>query len=358
MAYIWNKEYTKSDLLQRIGDITQIAGTKSYVLNDGKAFGVRGIDVKTGSGLEFTIIPDRCMDIAWASYNGKALSLLSKNGIVSSKYYEPEENGWFRSFFAGLLTTCGLSNTGAYCEVDGEKFGLHGRISNTPAEKVNINEYWLNDDFFIEVSGKMRETNFYGENLLLTRTIKTKLGDSKLIIEDYVENLGYSEVPLSILYHFNLGFPVVDESSELIINSSSIESYDQESGEGILTYNKLQKPTHEYFRQVFFHKPKVDVDGNACCAIINHNLDGNKFGVYLKYNQSELPELFEFKMMGQSDYVVGLEPSNCMPMGRKVEKSRDGLKYLAAGESKKFYLEIGVVNGDNEVNELVTRIMK
>lgn len=76
-------DLSKREILKYIGDFSQLFGTKEYTLHGGKAEGVRAVDVKNGSGLEFTVLPDRCMDIAWLSYKGNNLSYISKTGIVS-----------------------------------------------------------------------------------------------------------------------------------------------------------------------------------------------------------------------------------------------------------------------------------
>ena len=43
----------------KIGHTLQIAGTRHYTLAGGAGDGVRAIDVKTGGGLEYTVLPDR-----------------------------------------------------------------------------------------------------------------------------------------------------------------------------------------------------------------------------------------------------------------------------------------------------------
>jgi len=356
MATLWNKNYSKNDICQYAGSISQIAGAKMYELKDGKAFGVRGIDVKTGSGLEFTVLPDRGMDISWASFKGKPLSLITKNGIVGSKYYESRGDNWFRSYFGGLLTTCGLSNTGASCDVEGVHYGLHGRISNTPAERVAIEEEWQGDEYHISVKGNVRESSFYDENLLLTRKITTKLGGKSFAIHDTVENQGYSPVPAMLLYHINIGFPLLDENTRLLINTSATDFFDEAAEMGKDAMTVFQKPTHEYFRQVFLHTLKEDSEGNTLCAVINEKLDQDIQGLYIRFNRRQLPEFFEFKMMGQSDYQLGLEPSNCLPMGRAVEKERNGLPFLEGQESKDFTIEMGIIESQNEYNSIKTEI--
>jgi hypothetical protein len=356
MAKLFGRSYTRSEIAQYTGSLDQVCGARSCQLFDGRAAGVRAVDVKTGSGLDFTILPDRAMDISSASFKGKSLCLVSKTGVVSSAYYEPQENGWFRSYFAGLLTTCGLSNTGAYCEMDGEKFGLHGRISSTPAEKVAIRESWKGNEYVIEIEGSMRESVFYGENLLLTRKIVAHMGEKRFFIHDRVENQGFSRVPLFLLYHFNIGFPLLDENAELFLNPARTDFYDESARDGASLMRRFQKPTHEYFRQVFLHTLRQDAEGRAAAAVVNRKLDDRVIGAYLKFDRRQLPEFFTFKMMGQGDYELGLEPSNCLPMGRAFEKERNGWKFIEPQSSQDFDMEIGVVEGEEETATLETYI--
>ena len=49
----------------------------------------------------------------------------------------------------------------------------------------------------------------FGENLLLTRTISTRLGANQFTLKDVVRNEGYRSTPHIMLYHCNFGFPVV-----------------------------------------------------------------------------------------------------------------------------------------------------
>lgn len=42
--------------MKNIGIISQIGGTKLYELKSGKAKGIFAVDVKTGSGLEYTVL--------------------------------------------------------------------------------------------------------------------------------------------------------------------------------------------------------------------------------------------------------------------------------------------------------------
>lgn len=70
---IGGNTYTRTQVLERVGQIRQLGGTRHVVLEEGLAKGVSTIDVNTGSGFQFSIVPDRGLDISAASYKGTNL---------------------------------------------------------------------------------------------------------------------------------------------------------------------------------------------------------------------------------------------------------------------------------------------
>src|SRR5439155_12100220 len=153
---------------------SQIAGVRLIELADGKERGSRAAEIKTGSGLSFTVLIDRGLDVSTAEFNGKALAWRSMTGDAHPAFFEPEGLGWLRTFFGGLLVTCGLNWMGAPChdEEAGPKrlgprdLGLHGRISHTPAAAVYADAAWEGNEYRIWIRGRMRESLVFGEDLL------------------------------------------------------------------------------------------------------------------------------------------------------------------------------------------------
>ena len=197
------QDFKKREILKYVGDSSQLFSVKDYTLNGGKAAGTRAIDIKNALGLEFTVLPDRGMDIAWTSYKGINLSYISKTGIVAPQYFNESGIAFLRSFYGGMLTTCGFMNVGSPCEDNGENLGLHGRISNTPAEEVYAGTEWIEDVPVMKVKGKVREARVFGENIRLEREISCNCSENKITISDTVENYGFKKEPLMLLYHFN-----------------------------------------------------------------------------------------------------------------------------------------------------------
>lgn len=339
MAYIYGRQLTKREIMKRIGDISQIAGARPYTLESGKAGGIHAIDIKTGGGLNYTILPDRGMDLAWADYNGMAISFISKTGVVSPTFFEPVGIGFLRSFYAGLLTTCGLTYMGAVCEDEGKLLGLHGRASNTPAEDVCISNEWIGDDFIMKARGRIRESTVFGENITLTREIKSKLGENKLSITDIVENCGFERQPLMLLYHFNFGFPLLDSCTKLVLPAGTVKARDKEAEKGIGNYAEFSEPVHGYKEQVFYHDFHSKENNEITALLVNKNLG---LGFYIKYNKHQLPYFIEWKQTGESDYTVGLEPAMWYPEGRSEARKRGELTYIEPGEEKRFEFELGI----------------
>jgi len=356
MAQVFGKDYSKKELMRLIGDVSQVAGMKKYELLDGKGRGVRAVDIWTGTGFCFTVILDRGMDISQASHCGKSLCWRSSIGEVHPHFFEPEGMGWLRSFLGGLLTTCGLTYCGAPCEDEGEKLGLHGRVSHTPAEEVSIEKKWEGDDYELSVSGLLRESVVFGENIVLTRKIRTRLGESRLWIYDVVENEGYERTPFMILYHINGGFPVVSEKSRLISPTLEAVPRDEEAEKGKEDYDRFTSPIPGFKEKCYYHKMKEDEAGLVHCALINENLQGDGFGFYVKYRKEQLPRFIEWKMMGEGTYVVGMEPANCLVEGRDKLREKGILEFLEPGEKKEFELEIGVLSGKEAIDRFKAEV--
>jgi len=150
-----------------------------------------------------------------------------------------------------------------------------------------------------------------------------------------------------------VGWPAVDEGSELIAPSRLVAPRDEIARDRKEEWAKFHGPTHDYAEKVYFHDMAPATDGTVTAAIVNNGFDrGDGFGVYVKYNQDALPRFTEWKMLGEQDYVVGLEPCNCGVQGKKLDEEQGLLKYLAPGKRCNVSLEFGAVTTPEEVTAL------
>jgi len=342
-------------LLQRTGRLSQIGGISHFVHAEGKAKGVSTLRVRTASGLEFWVLPDRGMDISEASFESRSLSWHSPTGITHPSYYSNRGTEWLKTFGGGLLCTCGLSTTGSPCEDRGESLGLHGSISNTPAEHVSWSEAWEGDDCMLTVSGIVREVSANGTNLVLERTVSTSLHASSLTLHDVVENQGFGDSPLMILYHFNFGFPLLTERSALHCPSLHIEPRNEAASRKLEEWALFEVPEQGAEETVFFHTMQPNPLGRVKLVLVSDRTKPD-FGVSLSYDAVGLPELVQWRMPGTNHFALGLEPANCRMLGRAAERERGTLQTIAPGERREFKLEVSVLDGAKEVSAALAEI--
>jgi len=356
MPKLYNKSYTQSEILAHVGDLSQICEAKHMRLAGGNREGVEIVYFKTGSGLNFSVLPGRGMDLGMADYQGMALSWSSSTGEVHPAFFEPEGGGMDRNYHGGLVHISGLTYSGLPCSDNGKELGLHGRASNLAAQNVWVDGAWEGDEYRVWVQGKLRETSALGENVLLTRRVSARMGASEILIEDRVENLAYTPVEHMLLYHTNFGWPLLDESSELVAPTVKIEPMTPEMEKDIPDHARFLPPTPGYGGVLFYHELAADAQGNTKFALVNRSLGRDGLGVSIQFSKLMLPNLVEWKMMGQGHYVLECGPSNCRVDGRNVERARGTLQFLQPFECREYRLEIGVLDGSREIDQFVQEV--
>ena len=335
--------------LKYIGNRNQLFTVKNYIMTDGKANGVRAIDIDNGKGLFLTLLPDRCMDIYQLKYKGINYSYISPTGVVHPSYYDNRGIEFLRNFFAGFLTTCGLATICAGSEdVVGvskelESLGLHGRISNTPADNFNVTVDYKDEktggEPEILVTAVMTEARLFGDKYTLTREIKIFTDKNAFEINDTVKNIGFGKSPHMILYHLNYGYPFLTENIEIDLPSTEVTPVTEYAAKDLAVWNKFPKPQHGIEEQCYYHKLKKDNRGYSYYSLFNPEL---KTGIKVEYDAAPLNYFIQWKMPGECDYVLGLEPGNCLGVGRKKAREAGILKFLEPQEEVKYHLVVDV----------------
>jgi hypothetical protein len=329
----------KSETIKYIGNLSQLGHCRHFTLSEGRARGMRATEISNGSGLQFTVLPDRGMDISLASYKNINLVYLTCNGETHPSYFEPEGTGWLRTFAAGLLTTCGLTYLGSPCSDEGEQLGLHGRFSTIPANQFSDLSGWDGDNYHFKLKGIIEEGHIFGNKLRMEREISSACGQNVIRIKDLVTNFGSRPSPYTILYHMNFGYPLLTEDAELLIDPAITIPRDKDAVPGMNDFRKFIKPQPEYREQVFYHTMKGDNNG-----VTNVTLFNRKEGISVKitFNIRQLPYVNQWKMMGVGEYVLGIEPSNVLCKSRNILREENSLPVLQPGESTTNDIEIEI----------------
>lgn len=311
-----------------IGHPNQIYGVEQMQILGGKGDGMRMLYVRNGKGLEFWVSLDRCADISRLSLKGDNFGYFAPCGYVSPKYYDNKGAGFLKSFTAGFFTTCGLTAVGTPCTDDGEELPLHGTISNTPCENIN----YRMDEESIHIKATVRDAAIFTHQLILEREYIVPLDKNEIYMCDTIKNIGSKDSPLEVLYHCNMGYPLLDENAQITIPSSEILPRDDHARTGIKDCLKVEKPQEDYQEMCYYHT----LPGDAEVSIFN---PGIKKGLTMSFDKSELKYFTQWKMMGKNDYVMGLEPGNCLPDGRDVMRRKGVLEILKPGEIKTHHLK-------------------
>jgi hypothetical protein len=335
----------------KFSNTTQIGGIETSILDNGLAKGTRIAWINTGTGLRYKVVLDRAMDIADAFYNAYSLAWLSHMGVSPPARFSDSGMQWIRNFSGGLLTTCGLTHVGGP-EKDGYgERGLHGLISNTPAEIISIIQpNPAEGKLEMSITGIIKETQVFGPVLELRRTISGKLGESKIIINDEVVNRSNTASPHMLLYHINFGWPLVDKGTKLLWkgkwNSPTPDSPAKifKDGTDFKTCPDVLAAHSGMGEDVAFIDIQADEKGNAHCGIYNENL---KLGVFLNFPKKQLPWLINWQHWGKNEYVTALEPATNPPIGQSNARKENTLIMLEPGEKKLYRLELHVLKKNN-----------
>lgn len=316
----------------------QVYGIKSYRRIDGKAQGVMCVDLYNKNGLELTVVPDRGMDILSLRFRGTNIGFLSKTGLVGSRFFvEDADKGFMRNFFAGFLTTGGLSYMGA----SDEGHGLHGTVSNTPAYEVSFSK----SDKFIAVSGYVKEAQVFGAHLVLHRKIAIGTATSCIEINDEVTNEGFEKSPLMLLYHLNYGYPFLSPGLEVRLpESDAFERAGQPVRQtDTKSLTKIGLPVDGGGERVVFHKLQSR-------GVNEYVLKNRQLGIEVKvsFSSNQLPYLNQWQSFVSGDYVLGLEPSTNNVNGFENSRVSGELNYLSPGETKKFKVKVQLSNSENK----------
>lgn len=314
------------------GHESQLFGVEEHRLVGGRGDGMRLLQVRNGLGLEFTVSADRGCDISRLSWKGDNYGFFSANGYVGPAYYDDRDAGWMKGFAAGFLTTCGLLNVGAPCVDEGEALGQHGSISHTPAEQLG----WDIDGEGITITGVMNSARIFGAKLLLRRRIRCSLTENVLTIHDTVQNTGGTSAPLLLLYHFNMGYPLLQECSEVYIPSRRVVPRDPRAAEGLDHWARVESPQPGFAEQCYFHE--FGPEGRA--GLFNPRLDK---GVLISFDTARLDRFTQWKLMDVKDYVLALEPANCHVLGRDAMRRDGALCSLEPGASAEYEVRVSIV---------------
>jgi hypothetical protein len=361
MPRLFGADYSRTELLRRVGRLSQVAGVRLVTLEAGPARGVQVLEFRTGSGFAFDVLVDRAFDIGGCEFRGHSLTWASSVGVVAPAFYDPDAWGWFRAWGGGMVVTCGLDHTMSPAEdtalafhqphmFERTAYGLHGRVGGLPARLVGYGEDWDGDECVLWAEGEVQQAGVFFENLILRRRIEARVGDSRFTIRDVVENVGYSVTSHMLLYHCNVGFPIVDEGSELLLPTGGTRTDPWDSVE---TYRTLTAPQRDFQEACFYERILGEPSGQVPAGVVNRRIG---LGVFQVSRNTQLPELMVWRMMGEGNYAVALEPGTNRAIPRADLRDAGEIIELEPGATRTYELELGVLDGIEAIDAFASRV--
>lgn len=307
----------------------------------GRRDGVELLTVQNGE-FSFTTIPTRGMGIHQAKYGNTRIGWDSPvEGPVHPQFVplsDPSGLGWLDGMDE-LIVRCGLESNGApdFDDESGRlKYGLHGRIANQPTEDVVVE---VSDDGEMCISGEIRETRFLVYNVAMKTEIRTKAGEKGFRIRDRIINRAAQESTAQMLYHINMGAPILGEGASVVCPVTQLCPRDERATQDVDTWSTYKGPTAGYAEQVYFMTLAADANGDTCAMLKNASGDQ---AVSVHFNVKQLPYLVIWKNTAAAadGYVTGIEPSTNFPNPRSFEEKNDRVIKIAPGAA--YEIELGL----------------
>lgn len=342
----------REQLIRHIGSMEQLASVRSYTVHEGPMDGIRMHHMDAGA-LTLTVMESRCMDILDMRYKGVPLNFLSKCGAMAREHIDPIGMNFLRGISGGMLYTCGLNNVGNQVEsAEGVDY-FHGRMRLLPADKVAVEQDWTDKGYRLAVSGRMRQSGLFRENMVLRRTVETYLNGKTVAVYNEVINEGITEEPLMIMFHVNVGYPILTGSAQVEIPTKKVRPMSPCAKEEPESWRFLTEPADGAGETVYVHDMLSDAAGMTHAMAYNPELG---LGLGVSYCADAMPKLLEWRSMGSTDYVLGLQPTNCFAAGRDYEREQGSLGVLAPMEHQRFDLTLTVIDGDADREAFSRRI--
>ncbi len=372
MPRLYGRDYTRAGLARHFGNSSQVFGVRLLTCADGAERDVRVLQFRTGSGLSFEVLVDRCMDLGSMEYRGAALGFQSPTGFRSPYLHEVDAEGGlgFLRSFSGLLNTCGLDHVMGPASEPAEHYnyphrktvfhGLHGRVSFVPARLAGYGERWEGDRCFLWAEGEIVQAAMFAENLHLVRRVESEVGTSTVTLRDRVESRGYYPTPHAILYHVNLAWPLVAEGSVLAAPITRMAWTAHDSGATTIGHAVQAAPQSRFREQVYEHEMAADSSGLVPVAMLNRAFawGGGRTGLgfLMEYRRDQLPAFYQWQNLQEGNYVVGIEPCTIHAGSREDWKSRGELRWLEHGQACDYALTFSVLDGTEDIDRVERRI--
>jgi galactose mutarotase-like enzyme len=226
---------------------------------------------------------------------------------------------------------------------------LHGRAGNLPARELRLELDEAHS--LLHVMGEIHETRFLQYNLRLSVKYTFAIAENAIHIHDVVTNAGATPTTMQLLYHINLGQPLLEPRANLQVGAERAVARNAHAAGGLATWSTYEAPTLGFVEQVYFFSAKPDASGWAKALL--SSADAQR-GFAVHYRPETLPFFTQWKnTVAEADgYVTGLEPGTGFPNPRSFEEEHGRLVTLGPAETREFHLKLEGIASPSRVAQL------
>ena len=335
---------TPAQLRACYGPLDAYAGARLVTLGDGGERGVRVIELRSGGGLDLEVVVDRGFDLGRLAIDGRTVSWHAAHGLRApwlNDAHAGRGQGFLRAN-SGFLVTGGYdhirqpetdrldaSPLHPHADVD---YPLHGDGTGQPARLIGYGLEEEADAPYLWAEGEVIQSMTFRGALRFRRRLEMPLGGTGFTLTDRVTNIGPTAMTHMLLYHFNLGYPLVAEGTVL------------DAGDARVSW---QGAPHDPLAA--FAAPRVAL--NADLSIFTQpagrlpsatvtSPDG--LALTLGVDPAQLPFLQVLRMEGQGLYGMALEPCTTGTRSRADARARGQMIVLQPGDHRDYRLEISL----------------
>ena len=319
--------------------------------------GVDVVEVDNGR-LRFTVVPDRGMGLWRAWLGDMQLGWQSPvKGPVHPLFvplFEPSGIGWLQGFDE-LVSAAGWKATGRRSAAARANFSFRCTAasptcrptwskcrSTAPAARSACGESSTKPASSVIACG-------------WTRPSTTQADAPWLRVVDRVTNISGEPADLELLYHINLGSPLLAPGSKLHAPIRELAPRDKPFGHGHFHLGDYVEPQAGSREFAHFAQLASDQQGQTVVLL---ELPGGEQGVSLAFNHRQLPcfTLWKSQRMPGDGYVTGLEPGINFPNTKSFEQQQGRVVRLEPGETRQFEFELHAHDNADAVRKAAAKV--
>ncbi|MBU6277048.1 MAG: aldose 1-epimerase family protein [Planctomycetes bacterium] len=316
-------------------------------IRGGRGDGMLVVELVAGT-TRAIVLPDRGLGI-WKAWSGP--TELGWQSPVAGPVHprgvpltEPSGLGWLDGFDE-LVARCGLVSNGAPdFDTSGHlRHPLHGRIANLPAHHLDVTLDEATNT--ITLTGAVDETRFLVHALRLTTSLTVRADRPRISWCDTVKNISERPATMQLLYHVNLGPPLLAPGAEVVAAVEELAPRDAAAAADVPAWNRYDAPRAGRGEDVHLARLKPDANGRATALLV---APGGGRAAALSWTAATLPCFTLWKNQGglADGYVTGLEPGTNFPNPRSFEETQGRVVPLAPNASATFDLALELLTGD------------